>query len=71
MTQPGLPVSKQELKEIHEAHVNIIWDAHQGKIQDMDAFEEYMNKMAAAHSIITLMAIDKQNGTDFNPESLD
>ena len=58
--QQGLPVSKQELKKIHESHIGVIWDAHKDEITDMEEFHKYVNKMAAAHSIMTLIAIDEE-----------
>ena len=57
---PQLPVSKETLKQIHEMHINVIWDAHKDEITNPEDFDIYLNKMAAAHSIMTLIAIDEE-----------
>ena len=68
-----LPFTQEQLTAIREGHIQLIWDAHHDMIEDAEAFDEYLNKMAAAHTIITMMAIekDRENGTNTTTEGLD
>ena len=54
-----VPFTSKELNEIREAHIDIIWEAHSNQIEDHEAFEEYMNKMAAAHTFATMILIER------------
>lgn len=41
-------------QKIFDAHLDLIWTAMQGQVTDIEAFNEWANKMAAAHTSTTL-----------------
>lgn len=55
----NVPFTQDQLNHIRESHINIIWEAHQDMITDPEAFDQYLNKMAAAHTVMTMLAIEK------------
>lgn len=59
MITTGFPFTKEQITQIREAHTDIIWEAHQNQIEDVEAFEEYMNKLASVHTIATMLLIEK------------
>jgi len=57
MNLQDLPFDPQLVRTINENHQALIWEAHDGQIEDMEEFNSYANKMAAAHTVVTLLAI--------------
>lgn len=49
---------------IRESHLNTIYEAHEGIITNQEEFEMYANKMAAVHTVITLLAIENDQNKD-------
>lgn len=55
----NIPFTPEEITQIREAHIDIIWEAHNNQIEDHEAFEEYMNKMGTAHTFATMVLIER------------
>jgi len=55
----NIPFTPEQLESIREAHIDIIWSAHQNMISDHDAFDQYITKLSTAHTIATMQLIEK------------
>lgn len=55
----NIPFTKEQLELIREAHIDIIWESHKDMIQDQEAFDDYLNKMSTAHTLATMLLIEK------------
>lgn len=59
MEAPSIPFTVEQLEAIREAHIDIIFHAHMDMISDQEAFDKYLTKMTAAHTIATMQLIEK------------
>lgn len=46
--------TKQVAQKVFDAHLDLIWEAMKGQITDLEEFNEWATKMAAAHTSTTL-----------------
>lgn len=69
----NIPFTPEQINSIREGHIDIIFEAHKDMISDQEAFDTYLNKMAMAHTMVTMMEIerDRMYETDRATEDLD
>ena len=69
----NIPFSAELINMIREGHIDLIFEAHKDMISDQEQFDIYMNKMATAHTMVTMMAIEKDRAdeTDRPTKTLD